>query len=128
MSQEEQLRREAVRRRLEGQSPSEVAVALGRTTRWVRKWVARHADESHDDDWAQGRSRAPKSSPTKTPTAVEAQILAARERLAANPQAQFGSLAIRRVGVDPIPPARGRRGVRKRDKRPVPIDGAQISN
>ena len=107
---EQELRREAVRRRSEGQSPTEIAEALGRTTRWVRKWVARHDDEGHNDTWAQSRSRAPQSSPTKTLARIEAQILAARERLVGNPRAQYGSLAIqwdlRRVGVDPIPPAR----------------------
>ena len=107
---EEELRQEAVRRRLAGESPTEIAVALGRTTRWVRKWVARHDDDGHTDRWAQSRSRAPISSPTRTPAEVEAQILGSRARLVANPRAQYGSLAIqwdlRRVGVDPIPPAR----------------------
>src|SRR5205085_1802349 len=35
------LRREAVRRRRGGESPETIAAALGRTSRWVRKWVAR---------------------------------------------------------------------------------------
>jgi len=107
---EEELRQEAVRRRLQGESPTEIAAAMRRTTRWVRKWVSRHADEGHLDRWAQSRSRAPISSPTKTPASVEAQILGSRARLVANPRAQYGSLAIqwdlRRVGVEPIPPAR----------------------
>ena len=106
---EEELRQEAVRRRLAGESPSEIAQDLGRTTRWVRKWVARH-DEQTEEDWAQSRSRAPHTSPSRTPADVEAQILRARERLVANPRAQYGSLAIawelRRLRVDPIPPAR----------------------
>lgn len=107
---EEQLRIEAVRRRLDGESPTEIAEALGRTTRWVRKWVARHDEDGQRDEWAQSRSRAPLSSPTRTPRELEAQILASRQRLVANPRAQYGSLAIqwdlRRVGVEPIPPAR----------------------
>ncbi len=107
---EEELRQEAVRRRSEGESPTEIAAVLGRTTRWVRKWVARHDEEGHDNDWAQARSRAPISSPTKTSAEIEAQILASRARLVANPRAQYGSLAIqwdlRRIGVDPIPPSR----------------------
>lgn len=107
---EEELRREAVRRRLAGESPDEIAAALGRTSRWVRKWVVRHAEEGSDEGWAQSRSRAPHRSPTRTPEALVAQILAARERLDANPRAQYGSLAVqwelRRLGVDPIPPAR----------------------
>lgn len=107
---EEELRQEAVRRRLAGEGPTEIAEALGRTTRWVRKWVARHGTEGHDERWSESRSRAPLSSPTRTSAELEALILAARERLVANPRAQYGSLAIqwelRRVGVTEIPPAR----------------------
>lgn len=107
---EEELRQEAVRRRLAGESPTEIAEALGRTTRWVRKWVARHDTDGHDQGWAKSRSRAPHRSPTRTPAELEALILAARERLVANPRAQYGALAIqwelRRVGVTEIPPAR----------------------
>lgn len=107
---EEELRREAVRRRLTGESPSQIAAALGRTDRWVRKWVSRHGEEGHEQMWAGGRSRAPHTSPTRTSEELAGQILAARARLVANPRAQYGSLAIqwelRRLGVDPIPPSR----------------------
>ncbi len=107
---EEELRQEAVRRRLAGESPAEIAQGLGRTTRWVRKWVARHGEEAGTEAWAESRSRAPHHSPTRTPAELETLILEARSRLVANPRAQYGALAIqwelRRVGVDPIPPAR----------------------
>ena len=107
---EEQQRREAVRRRLAGEDPEEIAAGLGRSSRWVRKWVARHGEESGEDAWAQSRSRAPHISPARTPDELAGQILAARERLVANPRAQYGSLAIqwelRRLGVEPIPPSR----------------------
>ena len=107
---EEELRQEAVRRRLAGESPTEIADALGRTTRWVRKWVARHDSDGDNGSWAESRSRAPHRSPTRTSDELEALILAARARLVANPRAQYGSLAIqwelRRVGVTEIPPAR----------------------
>jgi transposase len=110
MVSEQQLRVEAVRRRLAGESPIEIAAALGRTTRWVRKWVSRHTEQGLEESWAQSRSRAPLSSPTRTPREIEQQILASRARLVANPRAQFGSLAIqwdlRRVGVEAIPPSR----------------------
>ncbi len=106
---EEELRMEAVRRRLAGESPSEIAAALGRTTRWVRKWVVRHSEDGHEEAWAEGRSRAPHSSPNRASEEVRNQILAARERLVTNPRAQYGSLAIqwelRRLGIDPIPQA-----------------------
>lgn len=104
---EEELRKEAVRRRLAGESPCEIAEVLGRTTRWVRKWVQRHGEEGQDNAWAKGRSRVPHRSPTRTPDDLRGHILAARERLVANPRAQYGSLAIqwelRRLGVEPIP-------------------------
>ncbi len=107
---EEALRREAVRRRLAGEGPEEIAAAMGRTSRWVRKWVARHGEDGGQEVWAQGRSRAPHASPARTADELRDQILAARERLVANPRAQYGSLAIqwelRRLGVEPIPPSR----------------------
>lgn len=106
---EEELRQEAVRRRLAGESPTEIAQAFGRSDRWVRKWVARHG-EAPGEEWAASRSRAPHRSPSRTPADVEADIVAARGRLVANPRAQYGSLAIqwelRRLGVEPIPPSR----------------------
>ena len=109
MSEEEQ-RREAVRRRLAGEHPAEIAEALGRTTRWVRKWVERHRTEGHTESWVESRSRAPHHSPTQTSDELRSLVLASRERLVANPRAQYGSLAIqwdlRRIGVIEIPPAR----------------------
>src|SRR5438105_3365235 len=84
-----------------------IAAALGRSSRWVRKWVARHDEESDSEAWAQSRSRAPRTSPTRTPEHVRELIVDARSRLASNPRAQYGALAVawelRRMGVDPVP-------------------------
>jgi transposase len=103
---EEDLRKEAVRRRREGESPEAIAARLGRTSRWVRKWVAR-ADEQAGAEWAQSRSRAPLYSPARTPDELRQLIVDARRRLVDNPRAQYGALAVawelRRMGVDPIP-------------------------
>jgi putative transposase len=105
---EEELRKEAVRRRQAGESAEEVAVALGRTSRWVRKWSARAETETDNQDWAAGRSRAPLTSPTRTAAGLRQSIVDARARLVANPRGQYGPLAVawelRRMGVDPIPP------------------------
>ena len=104
---EEELRKEAVRRRRGGESSEEIAAALGRTDRWVRKWVARAEEEASDEGWAKGRSRVPHRSPTRTPAELRRLIVDARLRLEANPRAQYGPLAVawelRRLGVDPIP-------------------------
>ena len=106
---EEDLRQEAVRRRLAGESADVIAESLGRSARWVRKWTARHG-EVDTDEWNQSRSRAPHSSPTKTSDELAGLILDARARLVANPRAQRGSLAIQwelhRLGVVDVPPAR----------------------
>ena len=55
---EQDLRTEAVRRRLAGESPEAIARSLGRSVRWVQKWVGRH--QAGDEEWAAGRKRGPK--------------------------------------------------------------------
>lgn len=105
---EAELRKEAVRRRHGGESAEEVAAVLGRTSRWVRKWSARAEAETGNQDWAEGRSRAPHTSPSRVDDGLRQAILDARARLVINPRAQDGPLAVawelRRVGVEPIPP------------------------
>lgn len=87
---EEELRIEAVRRRLAGESPRQIARALGRSRRWVSKWVARH--EPADEAWA--LARKPGRAVNRTDAQLEAQVVAVRRRLAENPWAQIGSDAI----------------------------------
>src|SRR5579872_630921 len=104
---EEELRKEAVRRHQTGERAEEIAAALGRTSRWVRKWSARALEETAVEHWAKDRSRAPHRSPARTPEGLRRAILEARLRLQENPRAQYGALAVawelRRMGVDPIP-------------------------
>lgn len=104
---EVELRREAVRRRQAGETTETIAVSLGRTGRWVRKWVARHDAAEAGQDWAQSQSRAPKSSPRRTPDRLRQQVLEARAKLEANPMSQYGALAIawelQLLGVAPVP-------------------------
>ncbi|MGH2802306.1 MAG: helix-turn-helix domain-containing protein [Thermoleophilaceae bacterium] len=102
---EAELRKEAVRRRLAGESPEEIGRSLGRSRRWVSKWVGRH--EPGSPGWAEGDKRGPKRAANRTPASLEAQVLAVRERLAANPWAQIGGEAIawelEKLGVEPPP-------------------------
>jgi len=102
---EAELRREAVRRRLAGESPEEIARSLARSRRWVSKWVGRH--ELGSPGWAEGGKRGPKRAANRTPARLEAQVLAVRERLVANPWAQIGAEAIawelEKLGVEPPP-------------------------
>ena len=101
---EAEQRREAVRRRLAGESPAEIARTLGRSRQWVAKWVRRQ--EAGEDDWAAGRKRGPERAPHRTSAELEALVLAVRERLVANPWAQVGAEAIaweRKLAVEPPP-------------------------
>lgn len=121
---EVELRREAVRRRLAGESPVEIAHTLGRSRQWVAKWVRRQ--EAEAGDWATGRKRGPARAPHRTAPELEALVLAVRERLVANPWAQVGAEAIawemRKLGVE-APPRRtierilARAGVTKSRRR-----------
>ncbi|MFN2468980.1 MAG: integrase core domain-containing protein [Gaiellaceae bacterium] len=134
---EEELRKEAVRRRLAGESPEAIARSLGRSRRWVSKWVGR--SEVGGERWAAGAKRGPARAPHRTPAELEALVLAVRERLVANPWAQVGAEAIawelEKLGVDPPPKrtlerilARGgatrRRSGRRRQPKGVPYPAA----
>jgi putative transposase len=101
------LRREAVRRRLAGESPAVIAGELGRTRQWVAKWFERY--DPSDPGWAQGRSRAARRVANRTVDEVQARVLEVRARLEANPWAQVGAPAIawelEKLGAA-VPPAR----------------------
>jgi transposase len=136
---EQDLRTEAVRRRLAGESPEAIAGSLGRSVRWVQKWVGRH--QAGDEGWAAGRKRGPKRAANRTPAELERQVIAVRERLAANPWAQVGADAVawelEKVGVEPPPRrtlerilARGgatrRRGGGRRASKGVPYPAVEV--
>ena len=79
--EEQELRREAMRRYVLGERPSDICRALDRTTRWFRKWHAVYQAEPHGD--LADRSRAPGSSPQAVPDAIRAAMVATRARLEA---------------------------------------------
>jgi putative transposase len=86
------LRREAVRRRLAGESPEVIARELGRTRQWVRRWTARY--DPDDPGWARGRSHAARRVVNRTDAEVERRVLAVRAKLEANPWSQVGAPAV----------------------------------
>lgn len=100
---EAEARKEAVGRVLAGESPASVAADLGRTDRWVRKWVARF--DPTDEAWATDRSRSPREQPRRTPPGTERVVVEIRERLMADPWAQVGAVAIawelEKLGISP---------------------------
>ncbi len=59
----------AVKRYLAGESPESICASLGKTPRWLYKWVARHTPD--DPTWFEDRSRRPLSSPYRAPAEIE---------------------------------------------------------
>ena len=62
-------RASAVQRYLAGEDPVSICASLGKTTRWLYKWIPRHAPD--DPTWFEDRSRRPLSSPHRTPREIE---------------------------------------------------------
>jgi putative transposase len=62
-------RASAVERYFSGEDPRRISVSLGKTTRWLYKWVARHMPD--DPAWLEDQSRRPLSSPNRTPAEIE---------------------------------------------------------
>ncbi len=64
-----QQRASAVQRYLAGEDPSSICASLGKTTRWLYKWLARYTPD--DPTCFEDRSRRPLSSPLRTPAEIE---------------------------------------------------------
>ncbi len=65
----EKERANAVRRYLSGEAPERISASLGKTTRWLYKWVSWY---THDDPaWCEEHSRRPRSSPDRTHAEIE---------------------------------------------------------
>jgi transposase InsO family protein len=62
-------RASAVQRYLAGENPERICASLGKTTRWLYKWVARHTPDNLT--WVEDHSRRPLSSPYRTPAEIE---------------------------------------------------------
>jgi len=65
----ERLRALAVQRFLQGESVQSICASLGKSKRWVYKWIARHSSE--DPEWFESRSRRPLISPHRTSAEIE---------------------------------------------------------
>jgi hypothetical protein len=75
-----------------GEDAASIAAELGRTERWVSKWTAR--DCRGEAEWFAPRDRRPHRSPRATPEEMVALVLAACDRLEADPRAQRGQAAV----------------------------------
>ena len=90
---EEEIRRTAIERFNNGQSPKVVYEDLGRTKQWFFKWLKRY--QSGDPDWYRSRSRAPERKPTQISEVERQRIISIRQRLQRQSFAQIGVAAIK---------------------------------
>ena len=97
----------AVQRFLQGENPQSICAPLGKSTRWLYKWVARHTPE--DPAWCEDRSRKPLISPHRTPAEIEDIVAMVRLSLY-NKEVFYGAQAIRwelqDLEVQPLPSIR----------------------
>src|SRR5262249_45565313 len=107
---EQDLRREAVRRRLQGQPARAICQDLGRSRRWLRKWW--RAFQRHPDTDFADHSRAPLCSPQRLPDAVPQAIVPTRRarEAGAPPQTRYGLIGaaairgqLQRLHIQPLP-------------------------
>jgi len=63
----------AIKRYLGGERPSTIAKSMGRSRKWVYKWIERYEGSGDSSDWSRSLSSAPHSNRRKTdPDTVEA--------------------------------------------------------
>ena len=87
---EQELRREAIRRHVSGESRKEICADLQRSTRWFDKWWRAYQHNPRIDFADQ--SRAPRHSPTRIPPAVARAVVSNRKTLeaATTPETRYG--------------------------------------
>ena len=97
-------RASAVQRYLAGEDPQKICASLGKTTRWLYKWAARHIPD--DPTWFEDQSRRPFSSPFRTHAEIEQIVELVRLSLY-NKDLFCGDQAIQwemaDMGVQPLP-------------------------
>lgn len=94
---EQDVRREAIRRRLAKEQRKEICDDLGRSTSWFDKWWAAYRQNPRTD--FANRSRAPHTSPFETPDEVAQMIASIRQTLeaAATPETRYGLIGPRAI-------------------------------
>ena len=116
---EQALRREAIRRRLQGERPCDICRDLHRSDTWLAKWWTLYQRQPQTD--FADRSRAPHPCPHQTLPAVERAVLMMRQTLAAgqSPTPRYGLIGQRviradleRLGLTPLPSLAAESGCR----------------
>ena len=90
---EEETRKRAILRYLDGESPKSICTDLRRSKYWFFKWLGRF--RTGDLEWYKESSRAPLRRPSQISEERRALIVSTRKRLEAEPFAQTGVSAIK---------------------------------
>lgn len=99
------LRREAIRRHLMGESVTSICRELEVSRKWFYKWYSRYKTDA--DEWYKDQSKIPKHCPHKTTEDTEQLVLKIRDKLESTKYAQIGASAIawhfEKLGMTPPP-------------------------
>lgn len=90
---EEELRKQAVIRYVQGERPKQIYTSVNRSKKWFFKWLKRY--QSGRADWYIDDSRAPHTCPKKTVDYQRGLIVSVRKHLESEPFAQTGVSAIK---------------------------------
>lgn len=90
---EQQLRKKAIERYLQGEQPKGIYQDLNRSKNWFFKWLKRY--QTGDPNWFEDQSKAPKRSPQKLSDVKRQRIIETRKRLEDERFAQIGVSAIK---------------------------------
>ena len=86
-------RQEALKRYLAGAPLEAICRELGCAKSWLSKWKKRY--EASDPTWSQERLRRPRTTPTKTPEALEKDIVRLRDTLSPGESGRVSAQGIR---------------------------------
>lgn len=90
---EQELRKKAIKRYLQGETPKSIYSDLGRSKDWFFKWLRRY--KSGDSNWYKDQSRAAIRRPTALNEIDKQRIISVRQRLESQKFAQTGVSAIK---------------------------------
>jgi len=90
---ESEIRKNAIKRYLDGEKPKSIYSNLNRSKKWFFKWLKRY--QSGDKNWYKDQIKAPKKSPRSISATDKQRIIETRKRLEAQRFAQTGASAIK---------------------------------
>ena len=90
---EKELRKQAIKRHLNGEKPKAIYTDINRSKKWFFKWLKRY--QSGQKDWYKDQSKAPRRSPGQISEVDKQRIIETRERLESEKFAQIGASAIK---------------------------------